>query len=99
MDQGGVEIKYLLAVPPLPKDRMLYNVLTKLKPGRAFLEDSSMIMNYPPKHVDDGEHKYIDKSSGLEKPESYVWTKWEDILHKPSYIQVAMKSNMKLLQS
>ena len=64
MDQGYVDIQYCLEVSPFPKSRMWSDVLTKPKYGRAFLEDSLMLMNYPLEYVDDEEHKDIEKMSG-----------------------------------
>ena len=77
---------------------MWSDLLTNPKSGRAFIEDKSMLMNSPLVYVDDKYYKDIEKSLGSDKSESYVWVKHEGILHKPSYSQVAMKSNTHLLQ-
>ena len=97
--QGDIEIRYCPEVSPLHEDRICSDILTKPKLGRAFLNVRSILVNFHLWYVDDNEHKDIDKVSGSEKPESYVWMKREGILHKPSYSHVTMKSNTHFLQS
>ena len=78
---------------------MWYDVLTKTKLGRVFLEYRSMLIFPPLDYVDFEKHEDIDKSSGSDKPESYIWVKREGVLHKPKYSQLEMKYNTHFLQS
>ena len=74
MDQGDVEIHHSPADAPFPEDRMWSDVLTKPKNGRAFLEEWSVLMDFPLHYEDDAVLDNVEISGGSVKPDVYVWT-------------------------